>query len=119
MAELKTHKGGCHCGNVRFEARTDLASIISCNCSICSRVGYLLTFVPEPQFKLLSGEGAQSDYQFNNKRIHHLFCSTCGVRCFGHGQGPDGTTMYAVNVRALDDVDLEALEVRKVDGKSL
>jgi hypothetical protein len=119
MAETTKYQGSCHCGNVRFQVETDLSSVISCNCSICSRAGYLLTFVPEGQFELLAGEGAQSDYQFNRKNIHHLFCKTCGVRSFGHGKGPDGAAMYAVNVRTLDGVDLDALKVQKVDGKKL
>jgi hypothetical protein len=118
MANPKTYPGGCHCGNVRIEVQTDLANVIACNCSICSRVGYLLTFVPEAQFKLVAGEKAQTDYQFNTKNIHHLFCSTCGVRTFGRGTGPDGKAMYAINVRALEGVDVDALAVKKVDGKS-
>lgn len=118
MADLTTYKGSCHCGNVRFEVQTDLATVISCNCSLCSRAGYLLTFVPEGQFQLLAGKDAQSDYQFNKKHIHHLFCKNCGVRSFGHGKGPDGSETYAVNVRSLDGVDLDGLKVQKVDGKS-
>jgi hypothetical protein len=114
----KTYRGGCHCGNVRYEVQTDLANVISCNCSICSRVGYVLTFVPPEHFKLLAGEGAQTDYQFNTKNIHHLFCSTCGVRSFGRGTGPGGAAMYAINVRTLDGVDADALPIKKVDGKS-
>jgi hypothetical protein len=104
---------------VRFEVQTDLAGVISCNCSICSRAGYLLAFVPASQFKLKAGKDAQSDYQFNKNNIHHLFCKTCGTRSFGHGTGPDGSEMYAINVRALDGVDLDNLKVKKVDGKSL
>jgi hypothetical protein len=119
MAEMSKYSGSCHCGNVRFEVETDLANVISCNCSICTRAGYLLAFVPDSQFKLLAGQNAQSDYQFNKKHIHHLFCKTCGVRSFGHGKSPDGGEMYAINVRALEGVDLDALKVNKVDGKSL
>ena len=118
MSELKLHRGGCHCGNVRFEVQTNLDGVISCNCSICGRVGQLLAFVPVDQFKLLAGENAQTDYQFNKKNIHHLFCSTCGVRSFGRGTSPDGTPMYAVNVRTLEGVDVDALKVNKYDGKS-
>jgi hypothetical protein len=118
MADLTTYKGSCHCGDVRFEVQTDLANVISCNCSICTRAGYLLAFVPDSQFHLLAGKDAQTDYQFNKKHIHHLFCKKCGVRSFGHGKGPDGSEMYAVNVRALDGVDLDALKVKKVDGKN-
>jgi hypothetical protein len=119
MSEPKKYEGSCHCGNVRFEVQTDLDTVMQCNCSICSRAGYLLAFVPASSFKLVSGAGAQSDYQFNKKHIHHLFCSTCGVRSFGHGKGPDGSEMYAVNVRTLEGVDLDALKVKKVDGKAL
>jgi hypothetical protein len=119
LAESKTFVGSCHCGKVRFEVETDLDTVMECNCSICSRAGYLLTFVPAERFKLVSGEGAQRDYQFNKKHIHHLFCATCGVRSFGHGKGPDGSEMYAINVRTLDGVDLDALKVKKVNGKAL
>ena len=50
-----TYSGGCHCGAVRFETTTDLGKVISCNCSICSLRGLLLTFVPAGQSKLLAG----------------------------------------------------------------
>jgi hypothetical protein len=119
MSGLKTYRGSCHCGNVSFQVKADLARVMSCNCSICARAGLLLSFVPETQFELLSGANAQTDYQFNKKNIHHRFCSTCGVRCFGNGTGPDGKAMYAVNVRTLDGVDLDSLSVDKFDGKSL
>ena len=119
MTETKTYTGGCHCGKVRFEVRADLSRVISCNCSICSKTGLLLTFVPAEQFALLSGEDDLSDYQFNKKHIHHLFCSGCGVRSFARGATPDGHQMCAINVRCLDDVDLGALTLTPVDGKSL
>jgi hypothetical protein len=119
MAEMKTFTGSCHCGKVRFEVKTDLARVFSCNCSICSRAGYLLVFVPEEQFSLLRGEDAQTDYQFHKKVVHHTFCATCGIRSFGRGTGRDGKAMRAVNVRCLDGVDLDALTITRVDGKSL
>ena len=119
MADVNTYTGSCHCGKVRFEASTDLKTVMQCNCSICSRAGYLLTFVAPEQFKLLEGEGALKDYQFNKKNIHHVFCSNCGVRGFGRGTGPGGKQMYAVNVRCLEGVDIGGLKITPVDGKSL
>ena len=119
MAETKTYTGGCHCGAVRYEAAADLsAPVISCNCSICSKKGYLLSFVPAAQFKLLSGEDSLTDYQFNKKVIHHLFCKVCGVESFAGGVGPGGAEMRALNVRCLDGVDPDALTLQKVDGRS-
>ncbi len=119
MSEAKTYAGGCHCGKVRYEVTAALDRVMACNCSICSKKGMLLTFVPADQFKLLSGDDALSDYLFGAKKIHHLFCSNCGVGSFGRGSAPDGRKMCAVNVRCLDDVDIAALPVDHFDGKSL
>lgn len=118
MSEAKTYEGGCHCGRVRYEIESALEPVISCNCSICAKSGSLLTFVPESAFKLHSGDDNLTDYQFNKKIIHHLFCKTCGVRSFSRGLGPDGTPMIAVNVRCLDDVDVSKLSPMPYDGKS-
>ncbi len=114
----KTHTGGCHCGKVRYEVEADIDEVNSCNCSLCQKRGYLLAFVPRAQFTLLSGEKDQTDYQFNKKVVHHWFCGTCGVSSFGTGEGEFGE-MVAINVRCLDDVDLDALKVKRIDGKSL
>ena len=117
MPETKTYSGGCHCGKVRYEVKTDLGMIMSCNCSICSKKAYLLTFVPTGQFSLKTGEGELADYQFNKHVIHHRFCKTCGIQSFSDGVGPDGKAMVAINVRCLDDVDVGALTVTPYDGK--
>ncbi|HVJ91894.1 MAG TPA: GFA family protein [Labilithrix sp.] len=119
MPNAKTIEGGCHCGKVRYKTTTDLAHVIECNCSICSKKAHLLTFVSPEHFELLSGEGAVTDYQFNKKSIHHLFCSTCGIQSYGWGIGPDGKKMFAVNVRCLDGIDVSTVNVSSVDGKSL
>jgi hypothetical protein len=118
MSEPRTYTGGCHCGKVRYEVTGALAKAMECNCSICSRRAHRLSFVPEAQFKLLSGADALTDYQFNKKNIHHLFCSTCGIGSFTWGTGADGAKMYSINVRCLDDFDQEAIEIWHFDGKN-
>lgn len=95
-----------------------MSQAISCNCSICQKRGYVLTFVPADHFKLQSGEDMLSDYQFNKKNVHHLFCKECGVGSFARGKMPDGKEMCAVNVRCLDDMDITTLKISPIDGKS-
>jgi len=112
------HLGGCHCGRVRFKATVNLATTMTCNCSICQKSGTILTFAPAERFALLSGEADLTEYRFNKKVIHHLFCKTCGVRSFSRGQKPGGGEMVAVNVRCLDDVDIASLKPKAVDGRS-
>jgi hypothetical protein len=53
-----TQTGSCHCGTIAFEVETDLAQVIECNCSHCSRKGYLLTFVPQDALAITRGESA-------------------------------------------------------------
>ena len=114
----QTYAGGCQCGKVRYEVALDLDNpAIACNCSRCRRLGALLAFAPASDFKLSAGEKELTDYQFNKKTIHHLFCATCGIESFARGKRPnDGADMVAINTRCLDDVDADTLTVKKVDG---
>jgi hypothetical protein len=115
---MKTYSGGCHCGKVRYEITADLGKVMSCNCSICTKSGTLLSFIPASQFTLASGEPDLIDYQFNKHVIHHMICPDCGIKSFARAAAPDGTPTVAVNVRCLDGIDLKALEIIEFDGRS-
>jgi hypothetical protein len=119
MPATQTHQGGCHCGKVRYTAETDLAQVIECNCSICSKHGLLISFVPADKFTLVSGDADLAEYLFNKHRIHHQHCTSCGVETFAYGTGKDGQRMVAINVRSLDGVDLVGLKRTPFDGKSM
>jgi hypothetical protein len=111
------YSGGCHCGKVRYEVDMQIESALSCNCSICQKKGTLLAFTPASNFRLLQGEKDLTDYQFGNKTVHHLFCSTCGIPSFANGS-QNGVEMRAINVRCLDDIELEKIPVMPFDGRS-
>lgn len=115
---MSKYTGSCHCGTVAYEVETDLARTVVCNCSICSKRGAILAFAPEGAFTLLRGEDAQTDYQFNKKVIHHLFCKTCGIQSYSRGTAPDGSKMVAINVRCLDGVDIDSLNPAPHDGRN-
>ena len=102
----KTYHGSCHCGAVRFEADMDLAQgTFKCNCSICFKTRAWLAAVPAADFRLIAGSENLGDYQFGRKRIHHVFCRTCGVRAYSLGSDPGGNPAYAVRVNCLDGVE--------------
>ena len=119
MLDPRTYQGGCHCGRVRYEATSDLAQVVDCNCSICIKRGALWAFVKAPQFELLRGEDVLTDYQFGQKRIHHLFCASCGIGSFSRGLAPNGEATFAVNVNCLDGVDASSLKLTPFDGKNM
>ena len=93
--------------------------MISCNCSICTKHGLILTFVPISAFRLTSGKERLTEYRFNKHHIEHMFCDACGVESFAQGTGPDGNRMAAINVRCLDGIDLASLEPMPFNGRDL
>jgi len=115
---MAVHKGSCHCGKVAFEVEANLQQAIECNCSHCSRKGYLLTFAPREALTILRGEENLSTYTFNTHTIRHRFCATCGCAPFGEGRKPTGEATAAINIRCLEDVDPSRLTIVPVDGRS-
>ena len=112
-----THRGGCHCGRVRFEveAPADL-EVSECNCSICSKTGYLHLVVPAERFRLLSGGDLLTTYTFNTGVARHLFCPACGIKSFYVPRShPDG---FSVNARCLDEGTVRSVSVRQIDGRN-
>lgn len=116
--ELKHYDGGCQCGAVSYEVEVDLENTITCNCSRCQRMGFVLAFTPTENFQLKSGEDGLTEYLFNNHAIRHLFCKVCGVESFAYGTMPDGTKTVAINANCLSGVDPRALNSQHFDGKS-
>jgi hypothetical protein len=115
-AELITHRGGCHCGRVRFEVRAAaVIEVLDCNCSICSMTGFLHLIVPAAQFRLLRGEDVLACYQFNTGTARHLFCSVCGIKPYYVPRShPDG---FSVNARCLDAGTVTAMHVVACNGR--
>jgi hypothetical protein len=117
MTQLITHRGGCHCGAVRFEvdAPADL-EVWSCNCSMCARTAFLHLIVPGSRFRLLTPWESITTYTFNTGVAKHMFCSTCGIKSFYVPRSnPDG---YSVNVRCLDEGSVKSMDVKPFDGRN-
>jgi hypothetical protein len=113
------YQGSCHCGKIAFEAEGELNGAMACNCSMCSRKGSLLWFVPREKLRLLTSDADIDTYTFNKHVIKHQFCRTCGIHPYGEGTDPDGNQIAAVNIRCLDGIDLEKIPVQHFDGRSL
>lgn len=112
------YKGSCHCGKIAFEVEGDLSGAMACNCSICTRKGSLLWFLPRDKMNLLTPESDLSTYTFNKHAIQHRFCSTCGIHPFGEGIDPSGQRMVAINIRCLEGVDLDTIPVKYFNGRA-
>jgi hypothetical protein len=75
--------GGCHCGNIRYEAEVDPATVVICHCTDCQTLSgsAFRTVVPtkEGSFRLLSGvpKVYVKTGESGNRR-EQTFCPNCG-----------------------------------------
>ena len=113
---LVVHRGGCHCGRVRFEVEaTAVLEVQLCNCSICTMTAHLHLIVPRSRFRLLAGRDEVSTYTFNTGVAQNHFCRTCGIKSFYVPRSnPDG---FSVNARCLDPGTVERVRVARFDGR--
>lgn len=112
---MATYTGSCHCGRIRFEVDGEIDHVSACNCSICTRTGYLHWPVAPESVRVLAGEGEWTSYRFGTKAADHRFCPTCGISPFRIARSdPDKIT---INVRCLEGVDLGTLTVQGFDGR--
>jgi hypothetical protein len=102
---------------VRFEVEAPgEIQVAECNCSVCSKSGYLHLIVPKSRFRLLQGEEDLSTYTFNTGVAKHFFCKVCGIKSFYVPRSdPDGVS---VNARCLDPGTVTRMDVRPFDGRN-
>lgn len=110
------YQGSCHCGAIRFEIEApETIEADLCNCSICSKSGFLHLILPLSQFTLLAGEEDITTYTFNSGVAKHTFCRHCGVKPFYTPRSnPDGID---INVNCLDTAP-PVINITEFDGRN-
>jgi hypothetical protein len=119
QGEVMIYKASCHCGKIEFDVEGELTGAMACNCSICSRKGSLLWFVPREAAQLPTSLEGIGTYVFNRHVIRHHFCQTCGIHPYAEGIDPKGNQIAAINIRCLENIDLESIPVKHFDGRSM
>ena len=114
---MPRYTGSCHCGKVRYQIEATIDRVTECNCSICRKKGMLHHRVAPELFTLLADENDIGTYQFGTRVAKHHFCKNCGIHVFTRPRA--APELYTVNVRTLDDFDLEKEkpEIVKFDGQ--
>jgi len=128
MPDTRTYRASCHCGAVRFRLRSEeITTGIRCNCSICVRKGVVMSsryYGPE-SFEAIEGADRLSVYRFGDRDVDHCFCPACGICPFNlvakvppSYDGPARPGDRRVNLGCVHDLDVLALEIAVVDGRS-
>jgi hypothetical protein len=114
---LKTYKGSCHCGAIKYEIDTDMRELTTCDCSICKRKNALMVKVHESHFRMLAGENNLAEYQFHTHTAKHYFCKTCGIYPFHRKRVT--ADFFGINVFCLDNFDPSGIPVRETYGAEM
>jgi hypothetical protein len=113
----QTYRGSCHCGEVKFEVDMDLDHVRDCDCTLCRKRGALNHRVGDSDIRIETPLENLTLYQWHTKTAKDYFCPTCGIQPFRRPRTAPDT--WAVNVRCLDDVDLDTIPRKRVYGSKL
>ena len=118
----RSHRAACHCGACAIEFEADLAAGTGrCNCSFCLKARNWAVIVPPADVRNVTGRETMGDYRFGTGQAAHLFCRTCGLAPFGHGDVPEmGGEFWSVAVaciEGLSDAERAAIPIRFFNGR--
>ncbi|KAF7335289.1 GFA domain-containing protein [Mycena sanguinolenta] len=114
----REYHGNCHCGAFKFKLTVpEIKGGLSCNCSICSKNGYVWTYARQDQFTVVKGDENTTlqSYLFGKREVAHKFCPTCGTSVMEVHVAPGSDRPMGVNIRALEGVELDSLKVDLAD----
>jgi hypothetical protein len=119
MSTVRTYRGSCHCGAVRFSFQSEeITTGIRCNCSLCIRRGAVMSsrYYPPEAFDEVIGKETLTVYRWGDLMMNHYFCPRCGV--FPFSDVIDGGRCR-INLGCVEGLDPLALDISLVDGRSL
>ncbi len=116
MTTRPRYRGSCHCGAIRYTVEAELGDLEVCNCSLCSRLGYVHLYVEPERFHLETAPDAYATYQFGSRTSKNHFCCICGISPFRRARSDPN--LVDVNVRCLEGVDVDLLPTKPFDGRN-
>lgn len=117
MAEETVVQAACHCRRVRFDVTLadGLNTARRCDCSFCRMRGAVVVMAAQDGVRIVAGEDALAEYQFNTRTARHYFCSACGI--YTHHQRRSSPGRFAVNAACIEGVSpFDFREVPVQDG---
>lgn len=106
----------CHCGNVRLEFEKLPATLTSCNCSICNRLGALWAYVAPEKVVISTKSEPTSTYLWGDGNLEFHHCAICGCATYYVTTEKSTNKRVAINARMIEPKLVNSIPVRKFDG---
>ena len=116
MAGEQWLQGSCHCGAVRLTLPSAPETAISCNCSLCRRLGGLWAYY---EFGKVGIEGHPEntvEYIWGDRTLRNFRCRTCGCATHWERLVAEPGSRHGVNLKNFDPRLQERVQVRHFDG---
>ena len=101
-------KGKCHCGSVKFTINTKIRDLRRCNCSMCSRKGFVMGTALIDELTITSGEKILTSYKWNTRIAEHFFCKICGINT--HHKRRSNPNQYGYNIGCIEGFEMSWIE---------
>ena len=101
-------KGKCHCGSIKFEINTKIRGLRRCNCSMCSRKGFVMATALINELSITSGKQFLNTYKWNTKIAEHYFCKICGINT--HHKRRSDPNQYGYNIACIEGFEMSWIE---------
>jgi len=101
-------KGKCHCGSIKFSINTKIRDLRRCNCSMCSRKGFVMGTALIDELTITSGEKNLTSYKWNTKIAEHFFCKICGINT--HHKRRSDPNQYGYNIGCIEGFEMSWIE---------
>ena len=101
-------KGKCHCSSVKFEINTNIRDLRRCNCSMCSRKGFVMATALINEFTITSGKQFLNTYKWNTQIAEHYFCNICGINT--HHKRRSDPNQYGYNIGCIEGFEMSWIE---------
>lgn len=108
--------GSCHCGAVTIELPFEPETAISCNCSICRRLGAVWVYYEFGTVKVSGHPEHTEEYIQGDKTLRIIRCSGCGCATHWEPLNQERGARHGVNLRNFDPGLIESIQVRRFDG---
>jgi len=109
-------EASCHCGNVSLSIKQKPKALISCNCSICHRLGALWGYFPPEEITVTIKDSPTRAYQWGDKNINFQHCPNCGCTTHYIPTKESGREKMAVNFSMVDKAVSDDIAVKHFDG---
>ena len=117
MTDMVTHRGGCHCGRVRFEVVAPAKISVSDMQLLDVRQGGLPpSRRSRGPLQAVERQGRARDLTFNTRTAKHSSVPRAAIKSFiSPALASDG---YSVNARCIDPGTIEEMKVTPFDGRT-